>query len=64
MMQDPQGEQGISNFYLAKYYLYEGRMKYAKQYLKRAAKDKTVPPSMQEEANSILERLKKMEEEL
>jgi predicted Zn-dependent protease len=63
-MKANQGEQGISNFYLAKYYLYEGRMKYAKQYLKRAAKDKTVPPSMQEEANSILERLKKMEEEL
>lgn len=58
------GAQGISNFYLAKYYLYEGRIKYAKQYLKRASKDTTVPVSMQEEAKSILDRLKKLEEEL
>lgn len=63
-MKANQGAQGISNFYLAKYYLYEGRIKYAKQYLKRAAKDKSVPVSMQEEAKSILDRLKKLEEEL
>ena len=63
-MKANQGEQGISNFYLAKYYLYEGRIKYAKQYLKRAEKDKTVPADMQEEATSILARLKKLEEEL
>lgn len=63
-MKANRGEQGISNFYLAKYYLYEGRIKYAKQYLKRASKDTTVPVSMQEEAKSILDRLKKLEEEL
>ena len=63
-MKANQGEKGISNFYLAKYYLYEGRMKYAKQYLERASKDKTVPVTMQEEAMSILDRLKKLEEEL
>jgi predicted Zn-dependent protease len=58
-----QGETGVSNFYLAKYYLYEGRMKFAKQYLKRAAKDKTVAKSMQDEAQSILDRLKELDEE-
>lgn len=63
-MKADQGAQGISNFYLAKYYLYEGRIKYAKQYLKRAARDKTVPASMQAEAKSILANLKKLEEEL
>lgn len=63
-MKANQGETGISNFYLAKYYLYEGRMKFAKQYLKRAEKDKTVPESMQKEATSILAELKKLEEEL
>ena len=57
------GAQGISNFYLGKYYLYEGRIKYAKQYLKRASKDKSVSATMQEEAKSILDRLKKLEEE-
>jgi predicted Zn-dependent protease len=59
-----QGRQGISNFYLAKYYLYEGRIKYAKQYLRRAVKDSTVPPKMQNEAQAILDRLKKIEEEM
>jgi predicted Zn-dependent protease len=59
-----QGKQGISNFYLAKYYLYEGRIKYAKQYLRRAAKDKRLPAAMQNEAQAILDRLKKLEEEM
>ena len=59
-----QGKQGISNFYLAKYYLYEGRIKYAKQYLHRAATDSTVPPAMQEESKTILARLKQLEESM
>ena len=59
-----QGGQGVSNFYLAKYYLYEGQIKYAKQYLRRATTDKTVPAAMQEEARSILARLKELEEKL
>ncbi len=57
-----QGAHGISNFFLAKYYLYEGRIKYAKQYLKRATKDKTVPVAMQKEAKAILDRLKVLED--
>ena len=57
------GENGISNFYLAKYYLYEGRIKYAKQYLRRSTKDETVPAAMQQEAETILERLTTLEEE-
>ncbi len=59
-----QQELGISNFYLAKYYLYEGRIKYAKQYLKRAVHDKTVPSSLQVQARNILDRLKKLEKEI
>ena len=58
-----QGQLHVSNFYLAKYYLYEGRMKFAKQYLKRAAKDKKLPQTMQDEAQSTLDRLKELEEE-
>jgi len=59
-----QGKQGISNFYLAKYYLYEGKIRYAKQYLHRAATDRTVPPAMQDEARTILARLKQLEESM
>ncbi|WP_339132735.1 MAG: M48 family metalloprotease [Candidatus Electrothrix sp. GW3-4] len=57
-----QGERGASTFYLAKYYLYEGRIKYAKQYLRRAEKDPQVPGPLQEEAKVILKRLKELED--
>ncbi len=58
-----QGQQAISNFYLAKYYLYEGRMKFAKQYLKQSTKSKSLSQSMKDEAQSTLDRLKELEEE-
>jgi len=57
-----QGKQGISNFYLAKYYLYEGKIQFARQYLRRAVTDPTVPPAMQEEAKAMLARLKQLED--
>ena len=57
-----QNQPGNSNFYLAKHYLYKGRIKYAKQYLERAGKDQSVPAALREEAKSIVERLKKLEE--
>ncbi|CAK8720531.1 Putative Zn-dependent protease [Candidatus Electrothrix aarhusensis] len=57
-----QGERGVSTFYLAKYYLYEGRIKYAKQYLSRAEKDSDIPAPLQEEAKAILKRLKELED--
>ncbi|MCI5221921.1 MAG: hypothetical protein D3924_04435 [Candidatus Electrothrix sp. AR4] len=61
-MKSQQGEAGTSNFYLAKYYLYEGRIKYAKQYLRRAEKDSSVPLALQEEARAVLDRLKELED--
>ncbi|CAK8723403.1 MAG: putative Zn-dependent protease [Candidatus Electronema aureum] len=57
-----QGKTNASNFYLAKHYLYKGRVKDAKQYLQRAEKDQSLPNSLREEARSILERLKKIED--
>ncbi|MCI5148199.1 MAG: hypothetical protein D3916_02150 [Candidatus Electrothrix sp. MAN1_4] len=57
-----QGKRGASSFYLAKYYLYEGRVKYAKQYLRRVRQDPQVPPALQEEAEAILQRLKELED--
>ncbi len=57
-----QGERGASSFYLAKYYLYEGRVNHAKQYLRRVEKDPQVPSELQEEAGAILKRLKELED--
>ena len=57
-----QGKSGESNFYLAKYYLYQGRMRYARQYLERAQKDMSIPASQREEAKKVLARLKELED--
>jgi predicted Zn-dependent protease len=55
------GKEGVSIFYLAKYNLYLGRLKIAKQYLTRSAKDTNVPEKYRAEAKNILEKLKELE---
>ena len=55
------GKEGMSLFYLAKYNLYLGRMKIAKRYLNRSAKDTSVPEKFRAEAKGILEKLKELE---
>ena len=56
-----QGNPGLSNFYLAKYYLYEGRLELAREYLKKTRSDTTVALPIQEEADRILLRLDELE---
>jgi predicted Zn-dependent protease len=55
------GKEGASVFYLAKYNLYLGRIKIAKQYFTRCSKDLSVPEKFRAEAKSILENLKELE---
>jgi predicted Zn-dependent protease len=57
-----QGQNGASVFYLGRHYLHEGRIELAKQHLRRAEKDQTAPSSLRQEAKSILERLKQLED--
>lgn len=57
-----QGQNGASVFYLGKHYLHEGRIELAKQHLRRAEKDQTAPSALRQEAKSILERLKVLED--
>ena len=57
-----QEQEAESRFYLGKYSLYEGKIKQAKQYLGRSAKDKALPEPLRNEARAILDRLKKLEE--
>ncbi len=57
------GEQNVSRFYLGKYYLFKGRVKAARQYLKSVSKEKDVPERIQNEALEILDKLKKLEKE-
>ncbi|WP_319547693.1 M48 family metalloprotease [Desulfogranum marinum] len=57
------GEQGVSRFYLGKYYLFKGRVKTARQYLESVSKEKELPEKLQNEALEILDKLKKLEKE-
>ena len=57
------GREKVSRFYLGKYYLYQGRLKTAKQYLGKAAKDEQLPADLRKEAKDTLERLKKIDKE-
>ncbi len=54
-------KEGSSIFYLGKYNLYRGRIKIAKQYLKRASKDLSVSEKQRAEAKDLVEKLKELE---
>jgi beta-barrel assembly-enhancing protease len=55
-----QGQLGMSNYYLAKYYLYEGKVELATEYFTKTGKDLTVAESMREESELILQRLEEL----
>ena len=55
------GREGMAGFYLSKYNLYLGKEKLAKQYLRRAAKDTTIPEKYRSEARALLDKLKDLE---
>ena len=53
---------GNSNFYLGKYYLYEGRIKEAEQNIKSALRTDSLPEKMKEESKELLEKIKMLNE--
>jgi len=55
------GQQGTSNFYLAKYYMYEGKMDFAREYYAKAKKDASVPETIRTEADKLLQRLDELD---
>lgn len=55
------GREGMAGFYLSKYNLYLGKEKLAKQYLRRASKDTTIPEKYRSEARALLDKLKDLE---
>lgn len=58
------GREGVSGFYLGKYNLYRGKIKFAKQHFTRAAKDMSVPEKLRTEAKALVEKLKELEKEI
>jgi len=57
-----QGYPGTSNFYLAKYYLYEGKLDLAREYFGKTKNDTTVSAAIQAESEKMLERLDELED--
>lgn len=56
-----QGETGISNFYLAKYYLYNGKIEFAREHFTKVTNDTSIPESMRKESEGMLKRLDELE---
>ena len=56
-----QGHTGMGNFFLAKYYLYDGKLKFAREYFEKVRLDSTVTDHVREESVRILERLDTLE---
>ncbi len=57
-----QGENAVSSYYLGKYYLYEGKLKLARESLAKALHDKTLPVDKKkdvEETMALIDRLEK-----
>ncbi len=59
-IKEKEGMMGVSYFYLGKYYLYEGKIKFAGQYLNQSKNDKSVPASLRSEAAKLLQQLEKL----
>ncbi len=62
-IQSAQGHTGAGYYSLAQYNLYEGKIKPAKQFLRRAIKEKTSPPLTVEKAEALLEKIEELEKE-
>ena len=54
------GKAGISNYYLGKYNLYEGKLKLAVFSLKAAGRDKKLPEAMKKEAKVLLAKIERL----
>lgn len=55
------GQQGTSSFYLAKYYMYEGKIEFAREYFEKAKNDTSVPEAVRTEADKLLQRLDELD---
>jgi len=63
-LRSTQGIKGEASYYLGKYYLYEGRIKLAKENFKQVVKDSSLPRQMLEDAVEMLATIKRLEERL
>ncbi|MDO9041532.1 MAG: M48 family metalloprotease [Desulfocapsaceae bacterium] len=62
-LRSDQGNKGEASYYLGKHYLYEGRIKLAKENFKHVVMDASLPHLMLEDAVEILATIKRLEDE-
>ncbi len=60
-LRSTQGQKVEASYYLGKYYLYEGRIKLAKENFKQVVKDSSLPLHMLEDAVTMLATIKRLE---
>jgi predicted Zn-dependent protease len=61
-LRSDQGEKGEASYYLGKYYMYEGRIKLAKENFKHVVKDSSLPREMLVDAVEMLATIKRLED--
>lgn len=57
-----QGKKGEASYYLGKYYLYEGRIELARKNFKLALKDRSLPVKLSDDAEEMLDTIKRLED--
>lgn len=55
------GRTGESSYYLGKFYMYEGKMALARDYLLKVRRDSSVPGNMQQETEELLNLIEELE---
>ena len=55
------GMMGMRNFYLAKYYLYSGKIEFAKEHFVKVTQDSSLEESVRKESERYLDRLEELE---
>ncbi|WP_457576516.1 beta-barrel assembly-enhancing protease [Desulfomarina sp.] len=51
---------GLSSYYLGKFYLYEGKLKFAKMSLRSALNSKNLSPEIREKSKKLLKKIKRL----
>jgi len=61
-LRSDQGKKSEASYYLGKYYLYEGHIKLARKNFRLALKDRSLAPKISEDAELMLDTIKRLED--
>jgi len=61
-LRSTQGKKGEASFYLGKYYLYEGRIKLARDNFEKVIKERSLARNIRDDAEKMLETIERLED--